>query len=422
MYEVPYADTILCFDLPTEVSVDVLPGLPHQAPVQDIEQRLHAFAKQVLADSSADYPIIIVFTDATRASPDGILAEPLVRVFSAAGRDIRFLCAVGMHRSSTPSEKLAKLGEKLVGQYPVVDHDPKTVQEIGRIDGLPVTINPMLLNATVVALGVVEPHQYAGYSGGYKTTVIGCGGAATIAETHGPRFLNKVGTRLANTDENPFQSFVRKAGAMIGQDYAVNVITDSEGQIVAMAAGRPAEVHDQLIAFGSQYFEIPVAGAPYDVVIAGVGAPKDANLYQASRAATYIGLSAKPVIRKGGGIIVPAALQEGAGQGQGEKNMQALLQAYGPSPTLLEHLLQVGCRPGEQRAFMLAQLMQSYRLVMVGAQEPAVLDAAHIDHAPDIATAIAALGKGVKRGLIVPHAIQQIPVPTNSIEKQTGSM
>lgn len=406
-YCVPFGMTELCFDLKWS-QVDIAESRHHPPPLAlaHIDTRLRAFAENI----PIYQPITIVFTDATRASPDQILLEPIVDVLHKRGAQIRLLCAVGMHRPSTEAEKVAKLGARLVEQFEVIDHDPRQVVQVGVVDGVPIEVNRLLLETTVLSVGVVEPHQYAGYSGGYKTTVIGCGGPMTIARTHGPEFLNKRGTCLGNVDDNPFQAVVRQGGRLINHALAVNVVLATDGAILHLEMGTPHDVHDMLIAHARQLYECCVPNAPYDVVIAGVGAPKDVNFYQASRAATYIGLSAKPIIRSGGVIILPAPLPEQGGQGVGEQHTLDALRRYGPTQALIDHLLQVGCRPGEQRAFMIAQLHQRYRLIVVGAESLNFLNGLRIETAPDMWVAQEMTALEQPRVLIVPHALQTLPI------------
>ncbi len=409
MYHIPYGKQSLAFDLPNTL-VDIATGKQTNAIPIDVEPQITAFAHQLLDEIAPTRPFVITFTDATRASPDQALLEPLLRIFHQHGRSATLLCAIGMHRPSTHAEKLDKLGAWIVDHFPVLDHDPHSVITIGEVDGVPVQVNPILQGAAILSVGVVEPHQYAGYSGGTKTAIIGCGGPETISITHGPRFLNMDGTRLGNMKGNPFQKFLRQAGAILGYEYAINVITNENGEILHLATGHPNAVHDQLVAIGRPLFETPVPNVPYDIVIAGVGAPKDANLYQASRGATYIGLAGRPVIREGGTILLPAELPEGAGDGQGEQNTLDVLQRFGPTPALIEHLLENGCRPGEQRAFMIAQLLGRYRLIVVGAQDPKLVQSAGLETAPDIPSAVAMTGLHHPKVLLVPHAIKTIPV------------
>jgi nickel-dependent lactate racemase len=321
-----------------------------------------------------------------------------------------------MHRPSTHAEKIAKLGAAIVGKYRVIDHDPASVVNIGEIDGIPLEVNPEIIApGTFLAMtGVVEPHQYAGYSGGAKTAVIGCGGATTIGMTHGPRLLDRDGVRLGSIDGNPFQDFVRRAGEIVGVDVIANAVLPEPDHLVAAAVG-PVTIHDDLVKTARAIYETPVPNALYDVVIAGVGAPKDANLYQASRAATYIGLSGAPVIRPGGVVIVPATMPEGAGEGKGEQNFYEILQEKGAGAALIRHLRAVGCRPGEQRAYMMAQLLEKVHCIFVGANDPGVVTGANLMHAPDMASALAQAadlcGSQSPKTLVVPHALKCIPTP-----------
>lgn len=414
-YQVPFGRDRLSFHLPPGWTMDVArsaAGLPpaeaHPASEPSLDDLVRAAER-----------VVIVFTDSTRESPDQALAGRVLDVLDRHGfgpERVTFLCAIGMHRPSTHAEKVAKLGEAIVGRYPVIDHDPAGVVTIGEIDGVPVEVNPLLVapGTLVVALGVVEPHQYAGYSGGAKTVVVGCGGPRTIGATHGPAYLDQPGTRLGRIEGNPFQRFVRQAGAMTGLRWAVNVVLDAEYRIVDEASGPPAEVHDRLVARARQLYETPVA-APYDVVIAGIGAPKDVNLYQASRGVTYIGLGGRPVIRSGGVMILPAPIPEGAGEGQGERNFLDVLRRSDDLNAMMHEMRAHGCKPGEQRAFMVAQLLAHYRVIVVGASDEAVVRAAHFTPARTMDEALALAqdwcGSSTPRGLLVEHALQTIPVP-----------
>jgi nickel-dependent lactate racemase len=290
--------------------------------------------------------------------------------------NVTLLCAAGAHRPSTLEEKIAKLGKAVVERYRVVDHDAAAAIAIpgsrGKLDNLPY-VNPLLIESDlIVATGVVEPHQYAGYSGGSKTVVIGCGGEATISLTHGPQYLDHPGVRLGQVEDNPFQAFVRAAAQQIGLRFVVNVVLDGDGQAVAVRAGDANAVHDDLVQVARGLYEVPVLH-PFDVVIARVDPPKDVNLYQASRAPTYIGLSATPPIRPGGVMIIEARCPEGAGQGAGEQRFYSALSGATDLEAMLAGFRAHGCRAGEQRAFMLGQVLLKYEVIVVGSDCPEVV-------------------------------------------------
>jgi nickel-dependent lactate racemase len=379
--------------------------------------------------------VCLAFTDATRACPDHILVPAILRELDRAGvpdDHITLLCATGLHRPSTREEKIAKLGRGVVERCRVIDHDVRHCERSLRSNLRPVgqeiasshttllamtllnslTVNSLLLDSDLlIATGVVEPHQYAGYSGGGKTVVIGCGSEETIRLTHGPQFLDHPGVRLGRVDGNPFQQFVRDAAHAIGLKFVVNVVLDGAGQAIAVQAGEPIAVHDALIAAARSVYEVPIEQV-YDVVIAQVDPPKDVNLYQASRAATYIGLSAAPPLRPGGVIIVVAQCPEGAGQGRGEERFFTALSQASDLQRLLAQYRRDGCQAGEQRAYMLAQVLLNYEVVVAGSQCREIVEACHLIAAssPDEAIEYARRRLGATaQVLYLSHPLQTIP-------------
>ncbi len=273
---VPFGHGELRFEIPPRWSYDVAVS----APVSAEQRRAYrlpddSFTERVRAAERA----VIVFTDATRESPDQRLAMRALRDLFTAGMPldrVAFLCAVGTHRPSTPEEKLHKLGKEILARFPVYDHDPGDVVTLGEVDGVPIQVARRLAapDTLVLALGVVEPHQYAGYSGGAKTVVIGCGGADTIAITHGPEFLRHERVRPGEIEGNPFQALVRKAGRLIGLARVYNVLLDASYAPILEISGPADAVHNVLVAAARQRYEVAVE-APYDVVVAGIGAPKE---------------------------------------------------------------------------------------------------------------------------------------------------
>ena len=377
--------------------------------------------------ASRSMRVCIVFTDATRACPDQILVSSLLRELAAAGvpdDHITLLCATGMHRPSTFEEKIAKLGAEVALRYEVIDHQAQDLAELANLGGMgrphldlpkdvPVFASRLAAEADLlVATGVVEPHQYAGYSGGGKTVTVGCGGEATITALHGPAFLDDPRVRLGRVESNPFQAAVREGAGRAGLKFVSNVVLDTGRRAVAIQSGEPVAVHDQLVETARQLYEVPVP-QQYDVVVAGVGSPKDVNLYQASRAPTYIGLASTPVVREGGVIITPARCWEGMGQGPGEQRFFEALSKASDLSALLDDLRQRGAQAGEQRAFMVAQVLLKNTVIIVGSECPDDIRACKMIPAATMDEAIA-IARGVvgdsASALVVPHALQTLPV------------
>jgi len=411
----------LAVKLPPDWSLTTIEPNP-SAPLADLRLAVKAALAQPLQSkrlqdfATQHARVCIVFTDATRACPDHILVPAMLRELESAGvpdDHITLLCAVGLHRPSTPEQKIAKLGRDVVERYRVIDHDPADCVEIPNEVRNDTTVNALLIESDlIIATGVVEPHQYAGYSGGGKTVVIGCGSEETIGLTHGPQFLDQPGVRLGQIDGNPFQQFVREAAQVIGLKFVVNVVLDGDGQAIAVQAGDPIAVHEALVAVARSVYEVPVPHL-YDVVIAQVDPPKDVNLYQASRAATYIGLSATPLISPSGVIIVAARCLEGAGLGRGEQRFFTSLAQATDLQKLLAEFRRTGCQAGEQRAYLLARVLLKYEVVVAGSLCPEVVTACHLVSAATLDDAFVYARRrcsSAAQVLYLPHPLQSLPI------------
>lgn len=423
-YRVPYGAGELAFALPPGMRGLMIQPRPVE-PLGDIKAAVDA----ALAEPVGSPPlrelarpgdrVCIVFTDATRAVPDHLLVPALLRELEAAGvrdGDIILLCGVGMHRASTAEEKVTKLGAEVVARYRVVDHtpsDPTLLADLGTWDGVPLLVNRLAAEADLlVATGVVEPHQFAGYSGGRKTVAIGAGGEATIAATHGSAMLDHPGTRLGQIEGNRFHQAITESARRAGMRFILNVVQDGAHRVVALRAGQPQAAFSELVGMAQSVYQVPVE-QQYALVIAGVDPPKDVNLYQATRAASYLWFASRPVVRPGGVIIVPARCPEGAGQGVGERRFYQLLSSADDLDSLLLHLREEGYPPGGQRAYILAQVLESCQIIVVGAEDPAIVHQCHMTPAATMEEALtlaqARMGREVEV-LIVPHALLTLPV------------
>ena len=247
LYRIPYSKTALEFSLPAAMDVSTAVSQPAE-PVKDVGAAIaEALAQPIGAPplrelAQAGQKVCIVFTDITRASPDHELVPAVLVELEKAGvrdADITLLCGIGMHRPSTYAEKVAKLGEAVVKRYRVIDNEPQNPQALVDLGvtagGVPVQAHRAAVEADLlIATGIVEPHQYAGYSGGRKTLAVGAAGEALIAHTHGPAFVDHPGTRLGQIEGNPFHEAVTEAARRAGLRFILNVVL---GRRQAGAAG-----------------------------------------------------------------------------------------------------------------------------------------------------------------------------------------
>jgi nickel-dependent lactate racemase len=425
MYQVPFDKGELTFGLPsgwrgTVVESKTVP------PIRDVPAAVAA----AVANPTNQAPlrelarpgdkVCIVFTDVTRSSPDSVLVPPILAELEAAGvhdQDITLLCGIGLHRPSTPEEKVAKLGRMVVDRYRVIDSEPlnpDALVDLGMTEsGIPLSVNKVAYESDLlIATGIVEPHQYAGYSGGRKTLAVGAAGEAMIAYTHGPHMVDHPGTRLGRIEGNPFHEAVTEAARRAGLRFIVNVVQDDQKRVIYVRAGEPGATFQELVALAKTIYEVPVP-QQYDVAVAGVGSPKDANLYQASRAASYLFFAPTPVIKPGGFFIVPAPCGEGAGEGVGEQRFLKAMQDAPDVGSILDDARKHGYPPGQQRAFVMAKVLEQNDVIVVGAKDPDLIRSAKLLAAPTMEAAFDLVAEKLGNGLdvlIVPHALLTLPI------------
>jgi nickel-dependent lactate racemase len=350
----------------------------------------------------ADDDIAVVVTDVTRATPDETLVAAMLDRVPAPREQISVVLGLGLHRPMTDEEIRAGLGEFA---DLAENHDPDATVEVGRVDDTPILLNETVAEAdTVLATGMVEPHQYAGFSGGAKTVVIGAGGEPIIRYTHGPEMLARPGVRLGRIDENPFREAIDRAGDLAGPDFSLNV-THGPAGILGAAAGEPRSVVADLAARARDALSVSV-DTDYDAVIAGVGAPKDANLYQTTRAATYVVLGAQNPLRSGGRVVVPARLPEGIGEGAGEQRFGERLQSADSAEELYQTMRE-GYEPGAQRAFVTARALRDHDVWITNSECPETVESCLLSAAETPEKAIDS-GSDV---LVVPDALNTLLVP-----------
>ena len=425
MYKVPYGKETLSFSLPPGMQVSQ--AFPKKvSPLSDEKGAV----EKALANPVGTPPlqklaqpgnrVCIVFTDITRSCPDELLVPPILSELKSAGitdDGITLLCGIGMHRPSTLEEKIAKLGAEIVSRYRVIDNEPQNsaaLVDLGTTaSGVPVSQHRAVVEADlVIATGIVEPHQYAGYSGGRKTLAVGAAGEALIAHTHGPAFVDHPRTRLGRIEGNPFHEAITEAARRAGLRFIVNVVLDDDKRVLRVMAGDPEQAFQDLVAFARSVYEVPIP-RQYDIAIGGVGFPKDSNLYQASRAPSYLFFAPTCVIRPGGYFIIPARCEEGAGSGVGEQRFLSAMRDTPDVQSILDDARKNGYPPGQQRAVVMAKVLEKSKVIIVGSECPDIVAACKMIPAAtmDEAIRIAAKDTGVSCDvLIVPHAMLTLPV------------
>ncbi len=279
--------------------------------------------------------------------------------------DVTVVVGLGLHRPMR-SDELPQ------SPFPLVQHDPDDTFTTRTVDGIPGGVSRHLAGADVVlGVGIVELHQYAGFSGGHKAVAVGLGARATLDALHHRDRVTAAGVELGRLEGNPFRAAVDGLGEAAGCAWTL-LTTGRHG---AWFAGEPRQTLGRAAGSLDCWLDVP---RRHPAAVLRVPARKAVNFYQASRAATYIGLSAAPPLEAGATLYLDAACPEGMGEGAGEQAFARVLASL-PSPwsALLDGPAPAGA--GTQRAVMLALLLRRFRLVVCGVSDPAPLQACGLE-------------------------------------------
>lgn len=257
--------------------------------------------------------VAVVFPDLTRPMPNRTVLPPLLAELARGGVPddrITLLCATGTHRQATAAEMEELVGPDIVARYAIVDHDSAGGEHVtvGAVDGAPVLLQREYVEADLrIITGFVEPHFFAGFSGGPKAVCPGLAANSTILEAHHPRRIADARATFVTRVGNPVHDFVRAAVALAPPHLSVDVAINRARQVTSVFAGPLPAAHDAACAH-VQSAAVRVVDAPFDLVISTNGGyPLDRNLYQAVKGMA----AAERIVRPGGSIVMAAACEDG---------------------------------------------------------------------------------------------------------------
>jgi len=363
-----------------------------QPPPCALEEELRAQLEAKVVPWLGDVPVstrlrlTVVVPDNTRpALLDRVLPVLFVSIAEVASRhpqgvDVVVLVATGLHPIPPPQwldmvrnaidtgATVRKLSVRL------------TVHDADETERGPSLVNPLVMPRSaggwadkVLTVGVVEPHQYAGFSGGSKAISIGCGASSLIASIHSLELLRDPRVLVGSTQDNPFRQRLDQVAQDCGAPHrSVCLVPHPCGEgFRGITVGTDREAFTSAISLAKEALLEPL-NQVFDFVILEVPPSKSTSFYQASRAMSYVGLHQSPCIKEGGTLVVRAPCSDGYGTGSGELAFRDAL-TRGRARLLLElagsESPPNAYRGGAQRAYVLAMLLERYRCVLVGAVE-----------------------------------------------------
>jgi nickel-dependent lactate racemase len=357
--------------------------------------------------------VALVVTDITRKLPEEIILPLLLKELVAGGirkKDMTAVVATGTHRPNTDAELREKFGE-VVNEIAFINHDPwdpKGLVNLGTSPGgIPLVFNRKVVEADIrISTGVIETHLFAGYSGGVKSIAVGVAGEETIAATHNYQILQQ--TRLGIVEGNDFRRFLTEATRALGLHFIVNVVQTGKKDVVKVVAGDPEEAYHQGVEVARNLYEVEI-DQPGEIVVSGVNYPKSRDLYQATRAANVVVFGPKPVVVKGGVILIPAPCEDGCGH-PGYCNIMKRAENV---DDVIAISREEGFAPGEQKALILAWILKQARIVITDCSLPEeTLKELYLESVPTLQEALnRELERNPKARLVlIPDGLLTLPI------------
>ena len=339
---------------------------------------------------------VVIISDHTRPVPSqDIIPQMLAQLRQGNPQiDITLLVATGCHRGTTAQELVQKLGEDIIRQEKVVVHDAfdeSSNVQLGILpSGAPLIIDRLAAETELlVAEGFIEPHFFAGFSGGRKSVLPGVCAKETVLGNHCGAFICSEKARTGILEDNPIHRDMEAGAQMANLQYVVNVVIDDKKRTAAAFAGDFRQAHAAGVAFLRQYCQ--VSPIPGDIIVTtNGGAPLDQNLYQCVKGLTAAEATANP----GATIILCAEMADGLGGDQFYKDMrdcenpESLYRQFSETP-------QANTVPDQWQTQILCRVLMKHRVIFVTRPEmKTYIEDMKMEYAPNLNTALALAGPG----------------------------
>lgn len=361
--------------------------------------------------------IVIITSDHTRPVPSKITLPFIIEEIRKGNEqaDITILVATGLHRKPTTEELVEKFGISIIKRERIVIHQAKDLSSLtycGKLpSGCPLWLNTLAIEADLlVAEGFIEPHFFAGFSGGRKSILPGIAGEETIKYNHSAFLIDHEASRTGCLENNLINQDMIMAASKSKLAFILNVVLHRK-RIIASYAGDAQSAHAEGCYFVNKHFA--VKAEPADIVITSNGGyPLDQNLYQAVKGIT----TGEKICKDGGVIIIAAGCRDGIG---GNKFFDILVSGKNPGEVLNDILAKLPLQTelDQWQAQILARVLVKHKVIVVTESiEKEVLEKMHLLWAPTLNYAVLLAEKLVGKNskiTIVPDGIGTIVTSDN---------
>lgn len=388
--KIPYDRTFLTADIPKGNLAGILESKAHH-----FQREL---SQEVIVHTALDNPIgsptleelvrgkknmVIITSDHTRPVPSKVTLPILLERIRKAnpGIDITILIATGFHRPSTREEMIDKYGEQIVDHEKLVNHESGDQSNMVKVGILPsggeLWLNRIALETELlIAEGFIEPHFFAGFSGGRKSVLPGIAGTKTVLANHNAKFIASAYARTGILEKNPIHKDMLYAAKEAKLAFILNVVINSNKEVISAFSGDSKLAHEEGVRFVMELSK--VKRIPADIVITSNGGyPLDQNIYQSVKGMT----AAEASCKEGAIIIIASSCNDGHG---GESFYKNMAEAKSPRE-VLDHVIQVPAdetEPDQWEFQILARILDKHHVILVTDQcDPQMIKDMHIDHA-----------------------------------------
>jgi len=388
--KIPYSKRFLEIELPDKNLVAILESKAHTFKVESTQQEI--------VNKALDNPIgsvkleelvkgkknlVIITSDHTRPVPSKITMPILLKRIRTVNPkiDITILIATGFHRPTTQEEMINKFGQEIVDNEKIVIHvstDYSTVVHVGTLpSGGELLLNKIAMEAELlIAEGFIEPHFFAGFSGGRKSVLPGVASAKTVMANHCSEFIASEFARSGVIENNPIHIDMLYAAKQAKLAFILNVVIDSEKNIINAFAGDSELAHVKGCKFVMELASVKAVKADIAISTNG-GYPLDQNLYQSVKGMT----AAEATCKDGGVIIMVSACNDGHG---GQSFYDNIANASSPRE-VLDRVIKVGrneTAPDQWEFQILARILDKFTVILVSDLcDPEMIKKMHMQHA-----------------------------------------
>ena len=310
--------------------------------------------------------ITILITDKTRPTPNKLILPILLRHLHSVGikkEMIKIIIATGLHKPHTQSEILELVGREIASEYEIYSHNAEDRDNhvyLGKTSfNTKVYVNRVVVRSDlVIGVGLLEPHHFAGYSGGRKLILPGVSSAETIWHNHSFKMLSHPKAVSGVLEGNPVHEDMVEAAKMVrSYRFIVHVILDREKRVVRAFSGDPYEAYRFNAQWLSKYVVVPIPFEADVSIVSNAGYPLDRNLYQANKGI----VSASRVTRRGGVIILLAECRDGVGH----EHFRELLSMSKNPEEILKYIEKNEPLRDQDEAQLLAQVLLKNKVIVV---------------------------------------------------------